>query len=689
MGNPVTEAIQKLSDAVGYSDLVDVANAAHEREQKAAAQAAAHPPSSDWTEGMTNPATQEAKPPPEQSRAAEDETAGASAQAKIQTPEAPTYVPPAGGGAGAVALPTGVAYEYPKIGGEAPVNEAMNAMQVGVDAAGRVADVESREQAEIAASRQAAQDRAAELYANLERHRAEDTAALAKRQKLLEDETDRYTADLADTGKFWRNPGNVIAAIFASLSTMGGASAAQASASVDRMVQSDWQQRKEIADTRLGALKSNLEGYRKLAGDKQAGDLLALSESYKMAEYDVERIKNKMGSEKAKVQGEALQSVLRTKRAEAYMAFMQAIYIRQGMTPQTAQLLAQSGSQMLGYAGPGGIPQVGPYATAPAQAASAPAPTGGAAALPKPGAAAASAPPQAGAAAPAPTAQSSVGRPHWEADQNGGAHWVDSDEHYASLIDQEQRDRFPRNRDAAVSTMRLGIDATRWAWRTASNQARKEIGSKKAGVDLLEATTADKYAELMKETRAEAGAIQARLQSQNVERNATSAAQAQRALSQIQQAFTYTDYNGKQRFNKEAADAVLNGNLGTQLAPAMMGKAKALMVAVGAKPPEEAMVHRWRNDLFNGVYSFRKEISGVSVSDAEAADLNQSIQIGATFEKFRGFVGSFAERAGEMVRKTARSANPMATYLSIINTGPNTAALYSSGYSKSAGKAGK
>jgi hypothetical protein len=109
----------------------------------------------------------------------------------------------------------------------------------------------------------------------------------------LNQATQRYSNDLADQGKFWRNPGSILAAIGAVFLAGAGARNGDPGLglrTIQHAIDSDFAARKTAADMHLGALRSNLEAYRQLMGDKDAGDKLAYIESQRIAAMELNRI---------------------------------------------------------------------------------------------------------------------------------------------------------------------------------------------------------------------------------------------------------------------------------------------------------------------------------------------------------------------------------------------------------------
>ena len=165
----------------------------------------------------------------------------------------------------------------------------------------------------------------------------QDQAELQQRQQNLQMASQQYTNDLADQGKFWTNPGNIIAAISFSLMPIFSNDPAVGVKLVNQAIQQDLDNRRQNAQGALGALRSNLDGYYKLAGDRQAGDQLAEAEAHRIAALDVERIMAKFESPISKAKGEAIIQDLNIKNAQGYMqAFSQAKIFQQAQKQDPA-----------------------------------------------------------------------------------------------------------------------------------------------------------------------------------------------------------------------------------------------------------------------------------------------------------------------------------------------------------------
>lgn len=151
---------------------------------------------------------------------------------------------------------------------------------------------------------------------NQQEQLAQHQAERLRHQQILESKVAEYDAaaqkysnDLADTGHFWKNPGNVVAAIGVALSNLAGK---RDSAEVlNNMIVQDFNMRKSAADTRLGAMRSNIEQYRQIFGDKEAGDMYALSESFRVAAMEVQQIGAQFQGPIARANAEKTSAALR------------------------------------------------------------------------------------------------------------------------------------------------------------------------------------------------------------------------------------------------------------------------------------------------------------------------------------------------------------------------------------------
>jgi len=136
-----------------------------------------------------------------------------------------------------------------------------------------------------------------------EAHRLENQQGIAQRQQEIDQAIKKYSTDLADTGQFWRNPGNIIAAFGAAIMDMGNRENTGWKM-IQAAVNNDLENRRHIAGMHLGELRSNLHGYRQLAQDKEAGDLLANAEAYRIGALQLKEISGRFAGKKARATAE-------------------------------------------------------------------------------------------------------------------------------------------------------------------------------------------------------------------------------------------------------------------------------------------------------------------------------------------------------------------------------------------------
>lgn len=221
------------------------------------------------------------------------------------------------------------------VGGEQWWNQRFDTSQKALnDATAKLGQLSEDEGKRLADKYQQQSDDLAKRAAANEVRRSEDDAYLRAQQEEIKARTAEYTKDLADTGKFWRNPGNIISAIAYSFMPLTGAPPGTGIKLINQVVQEDYAQRKQMADTHLGALRSNFQQYREIAKDREAGDLLALSESHRLAALEIQRISAQFQGAKAKANAEMAVADQQQKSAEAAMLMFNRLrYIH----PQAAQ----------------------------------------------------------------------------------------------------------------------------------------------------------------------------------------------------------------------------------------------------------------------------------------------------------------------------------------------------------------
>lgn len=194
---------------------------------------------------------------------------------------------------------------------EGAIKESEQAQKQKADQLGKFYDQEGARQTSAAAA--------------MQHQRQQDQIELQTRQTNLDKATSFYSNDLADQGKFWTNPGNIISAIAFSLMPIFSNDPTIGVRTVNEAIDRDMANRQHAAGQTLGALQSNLHGYRQIVGDRQAGDLMAESEARRIAADEVARISQKFDSQISKAKAQAIIEDLRMKsattRMEAYKAW--------------------------------------------------------------------------------------------------------------------------------------------------------------------------------------------------------------------------------------------------------------------------------------------------------------------------------------------------------------------------------
>lgn len=201
---------------------------------------------------------------------------------------------PMNASAGARAFFEKEGYSKAPVGGEALYDEAFN-QKTGAPGRRRVAE---EELADLGAQHKKAladfygqqTERDVAAAAASKQKAAEDQDELRARQHKLDQATQFYTNDLQDQGKFWTNPGNIMSAIAFSLMPIFSNDGAIGAKLINQAIDRDMAARQHAAGATLGALQSNLSGYHKIAGDRQAGDLLAQAEAHRIAAQEIARI---------------------------------------------------------------------------------------------------------------------------------------------------------------------------------------------------------------------------------------------------------------------------------------------------------------------------------------------------------------------------------------------------------------
>lgn len=205
------------------------------------------------------------------------------------------------------------------------------------------ADATEAESKELSSEYERYRNQLSDTAASQQLARQGREAELAARQQALDSQTESYTKNLSDSGAFWKNPGNILSAIAFALMPIGANDPNIGLKTLMGAIQQDFTNRKAIADGHLGALRSNIQGYRQLAGDAEMGDKLALAASYEVAAAEIERISSKYKGPKAQAAAQASIAELQGKAGLLRMeAYRKAVYQNPAtVSPQAAQALEQ------------------------------------------------------------------------------------------------------------------------------------------------------------------------------------------------------------------------------------------------------------------------------------------------------------------------------------------------------------
>ncbi len=183
---------------------------------------------------------------------------------------------------------------YAAVGGKGLYDETFNQKTGGparqAQARRDLADVQGERSGALAKFYAEQTERDTRAAAVMKQKAAEDQANIQARQQKLDEATQFYTNDLADQGKFWTNPGNIVSAIAFSMMPIFSNDPTIGAKLINQAIDRDMANRQHAAQGTLGALQSNLAGYHKIAGDRQAGDLLAQAEAHRIAAQEIARI---------------------------------------------------------------------------------------------------------------------------------------------------------------------------------------------------------------------------------------------------------------------------------------------------------------------------------------------------------------------------------------------------------------
>lgn len=191
-------------------------------------------------------------------------------------------------------------------------------------------------------------------------HRADALLRNQQQMELMRTQARTASKDLHDRGKFWKNPFNVMSALFTALMPLGGRiDAAHASKMIDDAVKADWEQRKQIADHDATGLMSNASMYRQVAADQAQADQLGLMESHAMA---TEQLKVMGQKYKSKTAQDRLTGILAQRDKEA--ALMDRKFWQESMVAPHIRGRGETALSKAGLldraAAPAGVPSADP-----------------------------------------------------------------------------------------------------------------------------------------------------------------------------------------------------------------------------------------------------------------------------------------------------------------------------------------
>ncbi len=499
---------------------------------------------------------------------------------------------------------------------------------------GNIEDQASKARQEFYKSEQPRQQ---EQAAIVQQHRLHNQEQLMARQAQLEKATQNYSNDLADRGKFWRNPGNIIAAIGA-IFIQAGAGHQDPTAGIrvlNNAVNADFQQRKQLADSHMGELKSNLASYRQLVGDIEGGDMMALAESKRIAGMEIERIGAQFQGPLAKAKAKAAKAQLDQQAAVGYFQAYNH-YVFNNTKLADPRLAAET--KALGQAMPG----VGPTPLKGSWAPGAVKPVGAAGSVGKAGSVG-----QGGGQAALPKAV-----------QNGV--WSNLDRPMDEKTRKSLNDRYP---GAADQISQERDDITRRIWSTSGGDPKK-------------------FNKEMEEFE--------RWVESDVKEIAKAAQQHVSDISGTRRLQTHMGVISAlaQRLHKsenEVIEAATNQTLGASNVKAWKELMAAMRSAGGSKEQIqendiEDAVAGFRQLLAGNVNAYFKTTSGSAVSATEADRLKQVIANDHGWNSIQGFVNdSSARSAAALNNATSTAAHPVSGTLYRLQAGIGTPKLDSKG----------
>lgn len=203
--------------------------------------------------------------------------------------------------------------------------ESLHNLREGVDA-------QFQKDQELAPLYKQEAERVAKSAAESRFQREQDMVALEARQKQLSQATEQYARDLHSEGSFWKNPGNVLSAIAYALMPITSSDPTIGVKMIDQAVARDLAERRADADSKLGALRSNIAGFREIMGSREAGDAAAEAAAKLVAIDQVKAVAAKFQGPIAKAQSQAVISSMSADAARLQAtATQQSVYKPEGI----------------------------------------------------------------------------------------------------------------------------------------------------------------------------------------------------------------------------------------------------------------------------------------------------------------------------------------------------------------------
>lgn len=235
-------------------------------------------------------------------------------------------------------------------GGRGGVPQAIQPKQVDLDKAGGAENIaEQRVQSELMAGSAERQgqageyenDRLSQVYgeeskrqtqtaADWRARQLQDQAFYEKRAMEIDRLGDAIARKRIDEGRWVRNPGNFFAALGAALVGMGSGDSTVGYRLIDQAIQRDLSEQRyehdQMRADKLG-LENNVQLYRQLMGDRQAGDMIHEAKLRQSAAMKVEEIASQLRSKEAKERGTMLAAELRKQAAQMMQITMASAFL--------------------------------------------------------------------------------------------------------------------------------------------------------------------------------------------------------------------------------------------------------------------------------------------------------------------------------------------------------------------------